>query len=147
MNMKTIKFALLPMMFLLWSIFGNPQTASAQSRWGFVWANIAAPAIGVPYVPSATYAFNSSGGGVSITRTGAGLYTVTFFGLGAGISGPSLGGNVQVTGYGPAAANNTVAKVLSWDSLGINFVVNVRTQSGATGGAVNALFTVLVMAP
>jgi hypothetical protein len=142
--MKIIKFGVFAVLFLLWISVGNPQAASAPSRWGFAWAHSADSAKNVPYPPSATYAYNSSGGAISITRTAKGLYTVKFSGLGANSSGSGVGGNVQVTGYDN---NAYVAKVRSWSSLGADFVVYVRVQSKAKGKPTNGRFTILVMAP
>lgn len=144
MNMKIIKFTVLPMLFLLWITVGNPQVTSAQSRWGFAWADNATSTLNVPYTPSAIYAYNSSGGAVTITRTGIGKYTVKFSGLGAGGFGASVGGNVQVTAYDN---NVNVAKVWYWDSLGADFIVYVLVQNKGKHTPVNGLFTVLVMAP
>jgi hypothetical protein len=82
-----------------------------SSTHGFAWVNSAA---GV----SASYRFNSEGGGVTATTGAVGSYTVTFEGLG----GP--GGDVQVVSYG---SSNTRCKVSSWGgSWPGDLNVNVR---------------------
>ena len=118
MNMKIAKLTVFPMLFLLWSIFGNPQAASAADS-GFAWSNISNSALSVPYTPNPLYAYNSTGGTITITRTGTGLYTVTFFGLGA-----ANGGNVQVSSFNSAMTNKYIAKIISWNSSGSDFIVD-----------------------
>jgi len=57
----------------------------------FAWASQPTTA---SYSPDPSYAFNSSGGAITISRTSAGNYEVAF----AGLNG--VGGTVQVTSYG-----------------------------------------------
>jgi hypothetical protein len=83
---------------------------------GYVWADDPASA---SYTPPAEWAFNSSGGAVTIIRDSTGVYTVTFAGLG---SNGDPGGNVQVTKYGAAAG---VCHVGGWSSSGADVVVSV----------------------
>lgn len=68
-----------------------------SSAHGFAWVTETAAV-------SPTYAFNSEGGTVTATGS-AGLYTVTFGGLGG------IGGDVQVVAYG---SSNARCKVSSW---------------------------------
>ncbi len=87
---------------------------------GWVWANNASSA---SYTPSTSYQWNSENETNTITRSGAGVYTVHFPELGAsGISGNGRGGNVQVTAYDPGA----YCKVQSWGALGTDVSVNIR---------------------
>ena len=53
--------------------------AAGSMRLAYVWANNPTAA---SYTPSTTYSHNSSGSPVSITRSSAGRYAVTFAGLG-----------------------------------------------------------------
>lgn len=148
MTLKITKLAVFPMLFLLWSIFGNPQAASAAHS-GFAWSNNAASALNVPYTPNPLFAYNSTGGAVTITRTGTGLYLVTFVGLGAtstGATGAGSGGNAQVSSYNSALTNKYSAKITKVDSLSSDFNVSVRTQR-ANGLAGNEMFSVLVTVP
>jgi hypothetical protein len=87
---------------------------------GYAWANSPTSA---SYTPSAFYRFNSGGGGVTITRSGTGKYTVSFSGLGADLLD---GGDVQVTAYG---SGNAQCKVESWGSQSVN--VRCFASSGA----------------
>ena len=150
MNMKIIKLTVFPMLFLLWSIFGNPQAASAQNFHAFAYADIFNSAIGVPYTPDPTYSYNPQGP-ITITRNGTGLYTVIFYGLGAlgtGMTGPGMGGHVQVSSYNMAMSNKYIAKIMSWSSLGNDFIVDVRTQQASFfGTAGNSYFNVFVVTP
>jgi hypothetical protein len=78
---------------------------------GYAWADQPSAA---SYTPSSFYSHNSSGGGVSITRSSTGKYTVTWSGLGADLLD---GGDVQVTAYGGGTAQ---CKVESWGSQSAN---------------------------
>lgn len=106
-------------------------------RLGFVWAHNPTAA---SYTPSATYAHNSAGGPITVTRSAAGQYAVRFAGLGGqGMAG----GHVQVTAYGPGSEH---CKVQSWGSFGADFVANVRCFTAA-GASVDTRYTVLVRWP
>ena len=114
-----------------------PHPACPKGGRGFAWANNPSAA---SYTPSTLYSFNSSGGPITVTRSGAGAYAVRFAALGGnGLAG----GNVQVTAYGSGA---DACKVASWASGGADFVVNVRCFSSA-GAAADAMYTVLVQWP
>lgn len=100
---------------------------------GYAWADN--PTVG-SYTPNASYSYNSSGGPISISRSGVGAYSVNFSGLGGGAGG----GNVQVTAYGTDAAT---CKVASWSFAG-DFTASVRCfQTG--GSAVDTRFTINVV--
>lgn len=109
----------------------------AGSGYGFAWANNAQQA---SYAPDRTYAFNSSGGPISIQRRGAGTYQVNFSGLGGD---GAAGGNVQVTAYGNGSEQ---CKVVSWDSGRKDFIINVRCFD-VRGGAADARFSVHAIWP
>jgi hypothetical protein len=103
---------------------------------GYAWANNPTSA---SYTPDAMYSFNSSGGAISITRSGTGAYAVQFAGLGGG---STLGGNVLVTAYGGGSAT---CKVSSWNfAAGINFVASVRCFTEA-GIAVDTQYTINIV--
>ena len=103
---------------------------------GYAWANQASSA---SYVPSGTYSYNISGGGVSITRFATGVYSVKFTGLGH----VAAGGNVQVTAY---AGWSEACKVSSWSSGGADFTVSVRCFT-TSGTAADSLYTVMLTWP
>lgn len=80
----------------------------------YAWANSPTSA---SYTPSTFYSSNPGGGGITITRSGTGVYTVLF----SGFSGLILdGGNVQVTAYGTFGTANTQCKVGGWGSQSVN---------------------------
>jgi hypothetical protein len=88
---------------------------------GYVWANSPTAS---SYTPSAAYQFNSTGGTNTISRSGAGSYTVAFPDLGI------LGGTALATAYGPG---NAACAVAGWGPAGTAQDVNVRCFN--SGGA------------
>lgn len=96
-----------------------------RGLYGYAWVNDASSATSTP---DASYRFNSSGGAISVTRSSAGTYVVTFAGLGRN----EAGGHVQVTSYGSGA---NYCKVGSWSSAAgaanNDFAVNVRCYTSA----------------
>jgi len=106
---------------------------SKNGRYGYAWYNQPATA---SYTITNQYTFNSAGGAITGARASAGVYSVTFNGL--GISGQE-GGNVQVTSYGGGA---NFCKVAAWDSMtGGNFTVTVNCYDHA-GAPVDTQFTI-----
>ena len=101
----------------------------------YLWAHNASPSLNVPYEPSPTYSFNAQNraGGITVTKTGTGTYSVTCTGVGGGSQwGP--GGHVQVSSYG---GNNSYCHVGSWSTGGpdLNFTATVHCfGGGGTGG-------------
>ena len=102
---------------------------------GYVWANNPTAS---SYTPSTQYSFNSIGGAITITRSSVGVYQVRFSGLGGD---GQAGGNVQVTAYG---SGSETSKVVSWNSGGADFVVNVHCFT-ASGNPVNTRFSLYVL--
>lgn len=103
----------------------------------YAWANNPTAA---SYTPSTTYSFNSSGKGISITRSGTGNYSVRCEGIGGD---GKAGGHVQVTAYG---FDTHSCKVRYWSSFGKDFVANVACYSG-DGVSKDARFTIYVEGP
>lgn len=93
--------------------FAAAVPAAEAVSYAYVWASEPSADF---YRPPNEYASNPGGGTVTITRTGAGAYTVLFVGLN-GVGDDS--GNVQVTAYGSSGVR---CKVLSW----IGEAVSVR---------------------
>jgi len=90
------------------------------------------------YAPDAATSFNSSGGAISVTRTGIGSYSVSFAGLGRPAGGRD---NVQVTGY---SGGPVYCKAVSWDASGADLVVTVRcVRRDAT--LADSKFTILAL--
>jgi hypothetical protein len=121
-------------LFTVMAILLLPALAAAQKS-GYAWAD---QPMNASYIPSVQYSFNSSGGVIKVNKAGIGAYTVTFAGIGGG--GPA-GGNVQVTAYGNGSET---CKVVSWNSGGADFIVNVRCFA-VGGGAVDSRFSVRVV--
>jgi hypothetical protein len=118
------------------AVLAVPAFGLAQGS-GYVWANN--PTVS-SYTPNPAYSYNSPGGAITINRSSVGVYAVRFSGLGE--SGKP-GGNVQVTAYGSGSES---CKVVSWNSGGADFIVNVRCFNTA-GNLVNSRYTVLVTLP
>lgn len=109
-------------------------TVRDDPRFGYAWASDATSAT---YTPSAEWRFNSSGGGITITRSAAGTYAVRFAGLGQATGQRE---NVQVTSYIELAYCGTGG----WETQGSDLIVNVRCF--APGGApMDSRYTVLVV--
>ena len=106
-------------------------------RMGFVWADDQTAG---SYTPHASYAYNSSGGAIGVTRSDVGTYAVTFDGLGGN---GTPGGHVQVTAYG---TDSHAAKVQRWNSFGSDFIVHVLCFD-ASGAPADSRYTVLVQWP
>lgn len=98
-----------------------PSAGCATEVFGWVWAN---QSVAASYAPDATHQYNSSGSSSSVTRSGTGVYEVTFAGLG-GIHG----GNVQVSARGPDSVR---CKIDGWQTTGPAVTVGVRCFQGAT---------------
>jgi len=100
----------------------------------YLWNNNASPTIGTAYEPNSTYSFNAQNraGGIRVTRTATGTYSVTCTGVGGGSAwGP--GGHVQVSAYG--FGNNGSCHVQSWGTGGPDFTATVNCYGGGgTGG-------------
>ncbi len=99
----------------------------------YVWADQETAA---SYVPVHRYQFNTQPGELSITRSGAGAYSVKIPGQG------QTGGHVQVTAYGTGAER---CKVESWGLSGADQFVRVRCFN-ARGSPADAKFTLSYVA-
>jgi len=93
----------------------------------YVWANDSTSAW---YTPFSTYSWNSTGGAISISRTGTGAYSVNLAGQNLG------GGTVEVTAYG---GTNSYCKVGSWGGSSVNVVC----FNGTTGAPVDSQFDLI----
>ncbi|HEX9985183.1 MAG TPA: hypothetical protein VGF69_18140 [Thermoanaerobaculia bacterium] len=124
--MKRIALLLVTFFITTAAFAANPQ--------GFVWAN---QETSPSYAPNASYAHNSTGGAVKITRTAAGAYTVLFAGLGA--AGAAMKSNVQVTAYN----GRTACNVVSW-SGSPDLSVKVHCFYIPDGSMRDSQFTALV---
>lgn len=105
----------------------NAQTPTSPSEKGWAWAYEPGTA---SYQPNTDYAYNSSGGGVTIRRSAVGNYAVEF----AGLKAP--GGSFHVTAFN----GNHFCNI---GSGGTNPVTLGVLCYSATGEPVDAMFTVL----
>jgi hypothetical protein len=105
---------------------------------GYAWADRPSAA---SYHPSANYAFNRSGGAITVTKPAGtiGRYAVRFAGLSALLGTKST---VKVTGY---STNNSYCQPTG-PKLASD-VVSIRCFRGNTGAPVDAYFTVLIRKP
>jgi hypothetical protein len=120
---------------LCYSRFGDPKDvkfnvffATPNPNLAYAWADQPTTA---SYAPSSFYRSNPNGGGVSITRSSTGRYTVAWSGLAL-----LDGGDVQVTAYG---GGNIVCKVEGWGSTS----VGVRCFNPGTNVLVDSYFDIM----
>jgi hypothetical protein len=94
---------------------GNPTPPPLlANKSGYVWGSQPTAA---SYLATGNYMYNSSGGGIKITRTGTGSYTVSFQGLG------DTGGIAHVQAYG---STPNFCTVFNWLKVGSNTDVRVK---------------------
>jgi hypothetical protein len=108
--MKRI-FWLLALGSIVWA---TPSLAAPSGKvLCYALANNATAPLNMSYTPDSRSAFNPSGGGISVTHTGTGTYSVLCSGVGVGGIGFETVGNVQVTAVGD---DNTYCHLKSWAS-------------------------------
>lgn len=111
----------------------------ADKRWGFVWSNNAASAIGVPYTPDGGYRAQSNGQTTTITRVQEGRYEVRFPGLGVVTNRES----VFVSSYG--ATGVAPCQVEGWLPEGDVLLVTVSCRAFGTNLLTDQRFSMLVL--
>lgn len=109
---------------------------ASDARLGYALAD--QPGAASPYSPGTSTSFNSSGGAITVTRNGTGLYAVTFAGLGRPPGGRE---NVQVSAYGAAPV---YCKSKAWDGSSADLVVNILCVL-KDGSSVDSKFTILAV--
>jgi len=92
----------------------------------FAWAGQPTDA---SYTPPPAYSYNAGGGAITASRSGTGVYNMTFSGLAA------PGGNVQITAFTPDRRCYTIG----WSSSAVN-VACVDAAGAAADAAYNVLF-------
>jgi hypothetical protein len=110
--------------------------ASDDARFGYALAD--QPTVAGPYNPAAATRYNSGGGVIEVTRTGTGIYTVRFAGLGRT---PGQHDNVQVSAYNTVPA---YCKPDVWDASGVDLTVTVSCFT-PNGAPLDSPFTVLAL--
>jgi hypothetical protein len=98
MNRTLVTFGGLALGCIAWATPSLADPGRGATTLCYLWANNPSPAIGVPYEPSPTYSFNAQNraGGISVTRTATGTYSVKCTGVGGGIPWGAAG-HVQVS--------------------------------------------------
>jgi hypothetical protein len=110
-------------------VWATPSLAAPSGKvLCYALANNESAPLNMPYTPDSRSAFNPNGG-ISVTHTGTGTYSVACFGVGTGGIGFETVGNVQVTAVGD---NNTYCHLKSWSS-GI-VLANTGTIAATTPG-------------
>jgi hypothetical protein len=108
----------------------------AGKRFGMVWNDQPAQA---SYVPTHAWAKNSANGLISISRTGTGVYAVTFGSLGS-----SLKVGVIVTSVGSATDAYRLCNLTTLGNAGGNLTSTVTCRAG-NGNAADSQFYLLVV--
>ena len=103
-------------------------------RAGFAWANSPGSA---SYTPNTSYSYSSSGGLITITRSGVGTYKVNFAGL---QKLPGHTENVQISGYGSGFRTCAIGNWLN-SANGLSVNLSCRDVKGAL---VDSFYTILV---
>jgi hypothetical protein len=88
------------------------------------------------YTPSSLYAYNPAGGAITATRSGTGVYTMTWTGFGALVAG---GGHPNVTA---SDSSNKRCQIASWSGDS----VHVRCYS-SSGAPADSPYSVLYLRP
>jgi hypothetical protein len=104
-------------------------------RIGFAFANLSTAA---SYIPSASTAFNSSGGAITATRSSVGHYAMNFAGLQKLTDHTE---HVQVTSFGPTLST---CNVVRWANSADGLKVFVECRNGA-GQFMDSQYDVLVI--
>lgn len=92
------------------------------------------------YTPDGQYAYNSSGGGISITRQGVGIYDVVFDNLPAW--GINLSSAVAVTAYG---SSTITCSVVTYSTSPSRAVAKVACFNVGTKLVADSRFTIMVV--
>jgi hypothetical protein len=127
-------FRLLVLGCMIWATPSFADSGRGATVLCYVWANQTSPALNAAYEPDARFSFNAQhkGGGITVTKTATGTYSVRCTGVGGGNAwGP--GGHVQVSSYGN---ENTFCHVQEWNTGGPDFdaIVLCFGRGGGTGG-------------
>jgi probable HAF family extracellular repeat protein len=107
------------------------------NRFAYAWAERPTAA---RYRPAGSYSYNSSGGGIEITRASLGTYVVTFDGLAAW--GPQLSSAAAVTTYGSSTISCSVVNVASGP---VSVSVTVACWDVASNLPADSLFNIMVL--
>jgi hypothetical protein len=123
MKRSPIAFCMLALAGMVWAAPTLADPGRGSTTMCYLWANNPSPAINTPYEPSATYSYNAQNraGGISVTKTATGVYSVKCTGVGGGPWG--AGGHVQVSAYG--SGSNTQCHVGGWGTGGADFTASV----------------------
>lgn len=115
--------------------------AAETNRFAFAWANQASAPFNTPYIPPQEYSHNATGGGITVSRTGVGVYSVVFERMAKQPAMLVNRENVFVSGYGFTA---TRCSLVNWSDAIANLAVNVAC-TGLDGAPVDSRFTIAVI--
>jgi hypothetical protein len=90
------------------AVFGRATGPSSANVIAYAWANNRSSA---SYTPTSTYSYNAAGGAITATRSGVGVYKITFANM--KVTGR---GNVQVSAY----ADPERCVIASWSGASVN---------------------------
>lgn len=124
------------------SVYGaqpTPNPPPSPNGIRFAYALADQPTV-LSYQPAADFAFNGTGGGITINRFDTGEYRVTFDGLPA--SGPNLSASVAVTAFG---SSTITCAVESLESTPASSDVNVRCWDQAAAASADSAFSILLV--
>jgi hypothetical protein len=143
MKISRVVFSALALGCVAWAAPSRADPGRGAATQCYLWANQASPTLNAPYEPSATYSFNTQNraGGITVTKTATGTYSVKCTGVGGGTPW-GAGGHVQVSGYG---TSNSYCHVGGWSTGGPDFVASVYCfgGGGTGGGPKDSLFDLL----
>jgi Big-like domain-containing protein len=112
--------------------------ARAANRFAYAWAND--PTSTLTYTPSGPYAFNLTGGDISVTRTATGRYSVQFGRLAKSLTSDRE--TAMVSAYGSVT---TRCVVIQWGNTADGGLLVTVGCADPTGAAVDARFSILVV--
>ena len=112
----------------------NPALPSKRGLLAYAFASDATST--AVYTPNSIYSYSSTGGAITAQKQGAGLYLVTFAGMGANAS---AGGNVQVS----SVSNDATCNVNAWVQGATVNDVAIQVQCKQNGTAVDSTFSVM----
>jgi hypothetical protein len=110
-----------------------------SNRFAYVWANQPSAPVNTPYTPSASYAYNATGGSIQVIRQGTGMYQV-IFNSPTGWTGARLG--FGITAYGSSTLGCSLRGHFSNAS---QLWVDVRCYNRVTHAGADSRFTLLVV--
>ena len=123
------------------TMIANVTLTNENQRFAYAWVDQATANFGAPYTPSTSWSTNATGGTVTATRTGTGVYDVVF-GKMAKAGNGHFRENVFVTSYG---VSGETCAVNTWNDVGIDLRAQVTCFAIGSGAPTNSQFNILVI--